>query len=222
MVDEFVLGLSAGHGGDDMGTLAGAEHGISEHTYCADFVTDLENLIGKANFALLRDNRLQIKPVRLNWPGQTMSPRERGLVAANKQCDCVLSIHVNALPGSVASGLHAFYLPDAKSAQPIAEAIARAAPTPLRRRHLYATKHGALYIAGACEPALVKLGWPRPAALIGAYKAIPTVLVELFYASNPTDCAAALDPTVRLGLLSAVLAGVAEGARLLTPRTCLF
>lgn len=216
---ELFLGLSAGHGGRDKGTVAGAEHGIIERDYCSDFVADLE--------ALARVNRslgppqtaLNVEPIRLNNVGETIPPKLRGGRALARGCSVVFAVHVNALPGTRASGLHAFYDPKSDATRQIAEAIARATPAPLRRRFLQGRQKNGRYVAGGCEPALASLGWSRAASLLADYRPTPTVLVELYYATNPDDCRAAQNPAIRLGLLSAVLAGVAEAARIIPPQS---
>lgn len=209
-LDLFVVGASSGHGGTDPGTTAGEALGIIEADYCLEVTDDIEGMAPSDWMDVVRLNAYDetIKP-----PGRAQRARERG-------CHFVLSVHVNEEPGGTAShGLHAFFRPGCDAGKRIAETIARAAPVPLRRQHLYPVDRGGVHIAGGCEPG-VPAYWPRVAAVLEAYEPIPTVLVELFYASHSPDCVAARDPAVQLGLRAALMAGLAEAGRLLAPRGC--
>lgn len=191
------LGVSFGHGGLDLGTTAGMEWGITEAPYV--------RCLGEELCSRLPDGWLSV--VRLNAIHETVCVADRAQRARAASCDLVLALHVNELLGSNAHGCHMFYRDESPLALQVSLHMARAWPMPFRRSLRGHRLPGVGYIAGMVEPARADL-WPRASALLATYAPIPTVLVEAFYASSCTDCQAAVEEHVQLGMVAAMLGGI--------------
>lgn len=80
-------------------------------------------------------------------------------------------------------------------------------PKQLSRGMKSRTTRDGTYVAGMLEPADARL-WPDATALLKKYDPIPTVLVEMFYASNENDCREAMSLGVRAQMVAAILSGI--------------
>lgn len=209
---DFIVGLSAGHGGDghsvtcaDGGTCAacGTKAGI---TY--DLGTEAEYTRGIVDW-VARAMPGRIWFVRLNHERETVGVTTRGDRAVRANCDLVLSLHVNESPSPSSHGAHMFYLPRVNETLPkyVAEHIAMRWPKQLSRGMKSRTTRDGTYVAGMLEPADARL-WPDATALLKKYDPIPTVLVEMFYASNENDCREAMSLGVRTQIVAAILSGI--------------
>lgn len=174
--------IDPGHGGRNSGTRVGH---LQEKQYvlsfCQKLKSNLENLYKSYDIALSRDS-----DEYLNLESRSNYANEWG-------ADLVICVHVNAHQRADIGGLMCFHL-DAVGEE-IGSHIMASAPRGLKR-----TKAKS-YLAKGDD-------WTKDAhACIRGYTA-PAVLVELFFASNPSNLAMALTPTGTNGMLVAVLNGI--------------
>ena len=185
---ELIVGLDAGHGGDDKGATA---NGIVEadwnFQFCEGLWEDLDALGFRPTLLRTRHD----EPVAL---------MERGRRSKENGCSIVLNIHVNAMAEHPEwHGLTTYHWPGNQLAREVGNTMMRAAPKPL-----YKPGWNSL----SCDDSLGT--WiQNPRAVLRVHEC-PAVLVEVGYCTNEADAAALNDPAVVAGLVSMVGAGLAR------------
>jgi N-acetylmuramoyl-L-alanine amidase len=174
--------IDAGHGGRNSGTAVGP---TKEKEFVLRFAkklkNTLENFYKDYNIILSRED------------DEYLSLQERSRRANEWGADIVICLHVNAHQRADIGGLMCFHL-DAVGEE-IGSRIMESAPRGLGR-----TKSKS-YLAQPGE-------WTKDAhACIEGYDA-PAVLVELFFATNPSNLSLAITPTGTNGMLVAILHGI--------------
>ena len=183
MLERPRITLDPGHGGDDRGVV---EYGLTESLYVREFAEDLALGIRWMHPEVsIRFTRTQ-DDVDPGWDGR----REEA-----EGSELVLSLHLNGHRSPVLKGALALYWPGNVMGEMVADAIARAFPSPLYRAN---SPHGWRVSKG---------NWPRAYNVVRQYRQT-AVLVELGYATSPTDAEALADDVTRQGLIVACLQGV--------------
>ena len=136
-----------------------------------------------------------------------VSLRERAAIGVEYKADLVLSIHVNAIVDSLGNpiesvrGMIPFVLQRDPTAMRVGQAIAYAAPYGLRRR-------GAPPVSTSADD------WTSDAhAVIRRHRGRTPLLVECGFATNPVDLAAMQSVQGQIGIVGAMMAGIAAYQR---------
>ena len=193
--------IDAGHGGHDTGTISG--NGMREK----DLVLDVARRLR----AYIKNNYPEVEVIMTRDSDRFVALEERTAIANSRHADLFISIHANASPSRVASGVETFFLsPDrapAEDLQAAARENARLAsdktsekPEPMFAsvtvgNRVAESRELARYIQaglvrgiGAASP---RTGMNRGVkhapfvVLLGA--AMPSVLAEVSFLSNPKD-----------------------------------
>lgn len=208
--------IDPGHGGHDPGA---QEHGVSEAQVALDVALRLE--------ALLR--RRTAMDVVLTRRSDVFVPLEERTALANREeADLFLSIHVNASPSRTVRGVETYFLNFARN--PDAEAVAarenaasgqtmRNLPQLLKAIALNAKLAESREFAESVQRSLVRRLRPANRALqnlgvkqapfvvlIGA--AMPSVLVEIAFLTNPTEARLLKSPAYRQRIAEALVDGI--------------
>ena len=174
--------IDPGHGGRNSGTAVGP---TKEKAYTLSFAKKLkgtlENLYKNYDIVMSREEDMDL------------NLKQRAQIANDFGADLVLCIHVNAHQRTDIGGLMCFHV-DAIGKE-IGSRIMSSAPRGLKR-----TKSDS-YMSSPDD-------WTKDAySCIKGYNA-PAVLVELFFATNPSNLAMGLSPTGTNGMLVAIMNGI--------------
>lgn len=204
------IALDPGHGGENQGWYSGeekrrfttdesgepihetwkeADGRLVEKDYCLDMCRALRPLIVL---------ELGHEVILTREGDATMGQRARGEITRVWDADLVLSIHVNAHAAETIRGLITFYWPSSALGHDVATAIAEAAPETVKRtrNHVFATGEDR---------------WLKDARAICGAHAAPTVLIELFHGTNPTDLEYGLSDEGKTELAQAIKVGIEAG-----------
>lgn len=206
----FVVGIDAGHGGTEhspdcnsggtcsaCGTKAGLPYGLeTEGVYTCKIAGELMDSIPEF-----------IRTIYLGHPTDTLPITERADIAKRTNCDLVLSLHVNESPRTGTHGAHMLFLDGSNLLRTVAVHIAKRWPCELSRPVFGGVTKSGVYIAGMVERATKDL-WPRAHYLLSCYESIPTLLVEMFYASNRSDVDRARSHGIQVQMVAAMLSGI--------------
>jgi N-acetylmuramoyl-L-alanine amidase len=192
--------IDPGHGGADLGTTAGQ---IPE----ADYVWAMADMVEIISGFIYRSRTSYEDP----------SNSERAKLAIKRGSPFTIALHVNEGTPS-RHGAHAFFRSGSQIGLNVAKAIMSAWPDVLSRDNLFAIHSGGRYIAGAVEPSNQYL-WPRVSEVFSSYGDHELVLVEMFYASNSRDDAAAQQELVQEEMALAIARGLTVGRRFIQAGT---
>ena len=191
MTDRQCIAIMPGHGGPhNRGTQA---DGFDEAGFVLGFASELHRKCAGFwcghHFSLLRHGDYDV------------SLRLAATLASQVEAELAVVLHVNAYTDAALNGVSTFAMADDEPGRVAGKAILSAFPRelkPMRERPW-------LVFEDATD-------WRQAAhAVLRPYydRNIPSVLVELFFASSPQDCCAADTDSVRARMHLAVMAGIA-------------
>jgi N-acetylmuramoyl-L-alanine amidase len=177
----MVIGLDAGHGGENIGT---RHYGIKEEVYTLEMAKLVKGMLEQAG--------LSVQMSREKDETLGFAERARRLHAS----DFVLVLHVNASESLSACDLRTYVLPNAELSFAVANEIERVAP------RLIAPK--------APQPLLVTSKDPntlRAFNTLAQYSNKQAVLVEMFFATHKVSAEWAASPQGKAAIATALCHG---------------
>ena len=186
---DLVVTLDPGHGGDEQG----AKYGD---------IVESDYTLSLARYVHLRVAH-SYEPISIQLTrsaNKTMTLEQRGQMANLHNSALVISVHVNSGPPVLNRSL-CFVRPGDRVGFIVAETISRCMPYPLNR------SRGGVHVTVNSDAEDAK--WLRRAHnVVSVFHPRPTVLVEVGYASNPSDNRALLAPAIQSGIVSAIFSGI--------------
>jgi len=166
----------------------------------------------EADYTLLMSRKLHAAlpgSVLLRPYDQTLSLKERGQLAKANQCDVVISLHVNAVPGNGLYGFSAWHWPGNARMQKLGKRILTLIPPELRVKRFDGTRSCRSLVSAIDERHIDddKRWRMRGRAVLGCYPC-DTLLLELGFGA--TDYLALLDTTIQDNLCLAIERAVGE------------
>ena len=191
----YTIYIDPGHGGVDSGASYG---GVQEKNLTLSVANQL-----KANLIQLGYQVLMTRTADYNVDFKT----ERSKMANQSNADLFISIHFNAtgLPSSNATGIETYWYQYDPEYQPKINAAMHNDPTRLAESEILANQVQASLIS---ETGAVNRGVRRESFAVLRETAIPAILVELGFMSNPSDLQKIKEDAYQTKLANALAQGI--------------
>jgi len=200
-VRPLVCGVSAGHGGEDLGATWPLRVGDAPLEPGALVESRLNLDLSNALLTIPTGDALAFVPIRLGDDDLQLDIRNS--MAKQLGCDLVIELHHNSLPTNPAAhGSLALWYKGSAKAGHLALEIATKMPPPLRpARAVMVEPH----FLGDDKPE----AYPRARHVLEAYSA-PTLVVEVAYLSNVSDREYLRKPTSAAEIAAGIHAGLMQ------------
>lgn len=164
-----VIVIDAGHGGEDPGAIGVS--GVYEKDLCLTIALMLGDELTKQGYTVVytrtEDKMLYLPEENIKGFRKLSDLKGRLKVANGIDNALLVSIHMNSFGDAKYSGLQAYYKPNDKSSEALAEAVQSAVKTQLQGENNRAIKSGKdIYLLenASCESVLIECGFITNAA----------------------------------------------------------